>query len=426
MPRSTERFKKVLQRVVITGIGAVTPLGLTVSELWHGLIDGKSGIGPITLFDCADFDTKIAGEVKGFDPANYMDRKLARRMDRFAQLAVAAAVQAAEAARLKIDPGNACDIGCIIGSGIGGIGTFGEQCQVLFEKGPGRVSPFLTPMIIADMGPGQVSIILGLKGPNFSTVSACSSGSDAIGTATEVIRRGDARAMLAGGSEAAITPIGVAGFNAARALSTRNESPAEASRPFDADRSGFVLSEGSVVMVLESMEWALKRGAPILAEVLSYGATADAYHMTQPADNGEGGARAMQQALKKGGLAPDQINYINAHGTGTPLNDKNETIAIKTVFGPTAYKVPISSTKSMTGHLLGAAGAIEAAVCTLAIQNKIIPPTINLTHPDPECDLDYVPLKARPAPVKIALSNSFGFGGHNSVLILGEFHETRP
>ncbi|MBF8265206.1 MAG: fabF, partial [Dehalococcoidia bacterium] len=362
---------------------------------------------------------------KGFDPANYMDRKVARRMDRFAQLSVAAGVKAVENAGLKIDSGNACDIGAIIGSGIGGIGTFEEQCRILAAKGPSRVSPFLAPMIVADMGPGMVSIILGIKGPNFCTVSSCSSGADAIGVATETIRRGDAIAMLAGGAEAAVTPIAVSAFNAARAISTRNDTPTEASRPFDAKREGFVLSEGATVLVLENMEYALNRGATILAEVLSYAATADAYHMTQPADNGEGGARAMYSALKRGGIRPEQVDYINAHGTGTPLNDKNETIAIKTVFGPQAYKVAISSTKSMTGHLLGAAGAIEAAICTLVIQNGIIPPTINRTHPDPECDLDYVPLVARKAPVKIALSNSFGFGGHNSVLVIGEFQEKR-
>jgi len=414
-----------LQRVVITGIGAFTPLGFTVDELWQGIIAGKSGIGPITLFDCTEFDTKIAGEVKGFDPANYMDRKVARRMDRYAQLSVAAGVKAVENARLKIDSSNACDIGVIIGSGIGGIGTFEEQCRILAAKGPSRVSPFLAPMIVADMGPGMVSIVLGIKGPNFCTVSSCSSGADAIGTATETIRRGDAIAMLAGGGEAAVTPIAVSAFNAARAISTQNNTPTEASRPFDAKREGFVLSEGATVLVLENMEYALNRGATILAEVLSYAATADAYHMTQPADKGEGGARAMYSALKRAGIRPEQVDYINAHGTGTPLNDKNETIAIKTVFGPQAYKVAISSTKSMTGHLLGAAGAIEAAICTLAIQNSIIPPTINRTNPDPECDLDYVPLVARKAPVKIALSNSFGFGGHNSVLVIGEFQEKR-
>lgn len=415
----------VLKRVVITGMGVVSPLGLTTSELWRGLIAGRSGIAPITLFDCSDFDTKIAGEVKCFDPAAYMDRKAARRMDRFVHFAVAASLQAAENARLKIDSSNAYDIGAIIGSGIGGLATIEEQHRILMEKGPSRVSPFLAPMIVADMGPGQVSITLGLKGPNFCTVSSCSSGSDAIGTATETIRRGDARAMLAGGTEAAVTPIAVAGFNAARAISTRNEAPAEASRPFDDQRDGFVLAEGAAVLVLEDLEWALQRGAPILAEILSYAATADAYHITQPADCGEGGARAMYLALKKAGLKPEQVDYINAHGTGTPLNDKNETTAIKTVFGPQAYRVPISSTKSMIGHLLGAAGAIEATICALTIQNKVIPPTINLIHPDPECDLDYVPLHARPAPVRIALSNSFGFGGHNSVLVLGEFQEQR-
>jgi 3-oxoacyl-[acyl-carrier-protein] synthase II len=381
------------------------------------MVEGQSGIGPITLFDARNMDTQIAGEVKGFDPLTYLDRKEVRRTDRFVHFAMAAALQAVESARLKIDASNAEDVGVLIGSGIGGITTLGEQFKVLFDKGPSRVNPFLIPMMITDMGAGQVSIRLGAKGPNFCTSSACASSADAIGEAYEIIRRGDAQAMIAGGSEAAITPIGVAAFSSARALSQRNETPEQASRPFDAERDGFVMSEGAAILILENLVWAERRGAPILAEVAGYGATADAFHITQPSEGGEGGARAMRRALQKAGLQPEEIDYINAHGTSTPLNDKFETMAIKTVFGDYAYKVPVSSTKSVTGHLLGAAGAVEALACIMALRSGVIPPTINLTTPDPECDLDYVPNIARRAKIATALSNSLGFGGHNSTLI---------
>lgn len=344
-------------------------------------------------------------------------------MDRFTQFAVAAALQAVEQAQLKIDATNANDTGVIIGAGYGGLSILLSQYEVLKEKGPDRISPFLVPMMIADTAAGMVSIMLGAKGPNFCVTSACASGSDAIGDSFEIIRRGDAQAMLAGGTEAQIIPIVVAAFNAARAISTRNDEPQKASRPFDAERDGFVMGEGCVILVLESLSFATKRGAPILAEIVSYGATADAFHVTQPSEEGEGGARAMAMALRKAGLEPGEIDYINAHGTSTQLNDKNETMAIKTVFGENAYRIPISATKSMTGHLLGAAGAIEAAICVLTIQHGVILPTINLTCPDPDCDLDYVPHEARQAKVDTALSNAFGFGGHNSTLIIRRYNE---
>ncbi len=411
------------RRVVVTGLGAVTPLGLDMESTWQGALAGRSGIDGIQSFDVSGFETTIGGEVRGFDPLCYMERKEARRTDPFIQYAVAASTQARGAARLEIEGEAAEEIGAIIGSGIGGIAFLSEQLKVLLERGPGRVSPFTVPMMIADMASGQVSIVLGAKGPNFCTVSACSSGADAIGESSEIIRRGDARAMIAGGSEAAITPIGIAAFNAARALSRRNDDPQGASRPFSADRDGFVMSDGSAVLVLEELEFARQRGAPILAEVLSYAATADAYHITQPAEGGEGGARAMRRALAKAGLEPRQVDYINAHGTSTPTNDKLETAAIKRVFGEDAYRIPVSSTKSMTGHLIGAAGAIEAALCVLALRDGMVPPTINLNQPDPECDLDYVPWHARPAPLQVVLSNSFGFGGHNSCLILARYKE---
>ena len=411
------------RRVVVTGLGAVTPLGLDMESTWQGALAGRSGIDGIQSFDVSGFETTIGGEVRGFDPLCYMERKEARRTDPFIQYAVAASTQARGAARLEIEGEAAEEIGAIIGSGIGGIAFLSEQLKVLLERGPSRVSPFTVPMMIADMASGQVSIVLGAKGPNFCTVSACSSGADAIGESSEIIRRGDARAMIAGGSEAAITPIGIAAFNAARALSRRNDDPQGASRPFSADRDGFVMSDGSAVLVLEELEFARQRGAPILAEVLSYAATADAYHITQPAEGGEGGARAMRRALAKAGLEPRQVDYINAHGTSTPTNDKLETAAIKRVFGEDAYRIPVSSTKSMTGHLIGAAGAIEAALCVLALRDGMVPPTINLNQPDPECDLDYVPWHARPAPLQVVLSNSFGFGGHNSCLILARYKE---
>ncbi len=410
-------------RVVVTGIGTLSPLGLDMATTWANLIAGKSGIDYITLCDREPLETKFAGEVKGFDPVNYIDRKEARRMDRFAQLSVAASQQAVKQSGLKIEPSNQGDIAVIIGSGIGGLTTLFEQTKVMLERGPSKVSPFLAPMMISDMAAAQVSIVLGIKGLNLCTTSACSSSADAIGIAYEMIKRGESEAALAGGSEAIINPIGITAFNALRAISTRNDAPQQASRPFDAGRDGFVISEGACVLVLESLTHAQKRGANILAELVAYGATADAFHITQPDENGDGAARAMQLALKKGGLAPNQIDYINAHGTSTQLNDKTETMAIKTVFGEHAYRIPISSTKSMLGHLIGAAGAIEAAVCIMTIREGIIPPTINLTQPDPECDLDYVPNVARKAQVTTALSNSFGFGGHNSVLIIRKYSE---
>jgi len=412
-------------RVVVTGIGILSPIGLNMATTWEGLIGGKSGIDYITLFDAESFDTKIAGEVKGFEPTDYINRKDARRMDRFTQLAVAASRQAVEHARLQIEPNNGYDVGVIVGSGIGGIITLSEQVKVLLEKGPGSVNPFLIPMMIADMAPAQISISLGVKGPNFCTTSSCSSSSDAIGTAYEVIKRGDAQVMITGGSEAIVTPIGIAGFNACRALSTRNSEPQAASRPFDAERDGFVVGEGAAILILENLAFAQKRGANILAEMTGYGASSDAYHITQPTEDGSGATKAIQMALSKAGLTPNEVDYINAHGTSTPLNDKVETKAIKAVFGDRAYHMPISSTKSMTGHLIGGAGAIEAAICVMAIQNGIIPPTINLTHPDPECDLDYVANVARSAKITTAMSNSFGFGGHNSVLIFRKYSEAQ-
>ncbi len=410
-------------RVVVTGIGMISPLGLDVASTWEGLVSGRSGVDYITQFDPEGFETKIAAEVKNFDPAQYLDHKEMRRMDRFVQFAAAAAYQAVGQARLTIDGTNADDIGVVIGVGFGGLATLLNQHLVFLERGPSRVSPLLVPMMIADMAGGQVSILFGAKGPNFCTTSSCASGSDAIGEAFEIIKRGDAQAMITGGSEAVINPLAVAGFNSARALSTRNHEPQKASRPFDAERDGFVMGEGAAIMILESLSFATARGAPILAEVLGYGATGDAYHITQPSEGAEGGARAMRRALKQAGLAPGQIDYINAHGTSTPLNDKNETMAIKAVFGKEAYRIPVSSTKSMLGHLLGAAGAIEAAICVLTIQHGVIPPTINLTSPDPECDLDYVPNEARRAMVNTALSNVFGFGGHNSTLIFSRYGE---
>ena len=410
-------------RVVITGMGIICPLGLDTATTWKGLISGKSGIDYITLFDASSMKTKFAGEVKGFEPTNYVERKEARRMDRFAQLAVAASREAVANSGLEIGHHNYDEIGVIIGSGIGGLTTLFEQIKILLEQGPDRVSPFLAPMMIADIAAAQVSIILGIKGPNFCTTSACSSGSDAIGAAYEIIKHDTAQVMLAGGTESIINPVGITAFNALKAISTRNDAPQQASRPFDAERDGFVISEGACVLVMENLDHARRRGANILAEIIGYGATADSYHITQPMENGAGAAKAMQIALNKAGLAPTEIDYINAHGTATPLNDVTETRAIKTVFGDYAYKVPISSTKSMLGHMIGGAGASEALICIMAIRNGIIPPTINLTHPDPECDLDYVPNVARQARVSTALSNSFGFGGHNSVLIFREYTE---
>ena len=413
----------VNNRVVVTGMGILSPLGLDATTTWEGLIAGKSGIDYITLFDAEALETRFGGEVKGFEATEYMSRKDARHMDRFAQLAVAASHEAAAQSGIQIDSDSQNHIGIIIGSGIGGLITLFDQMKVLLEKGPDRVSPFLAPMMIADIAAAQVSISLGLKGPNLCTTTACSSGSDAIGVACEIIKRGDAQAMLAGGSESIMTPIGFTAFNALRAISTRNSEPRLASRPFDAERDGFVIGEGSGVLVLENLAQAQERGANILAEIVSYGASADAFHVTQPIETGEGAARAIQIALDKAGLNPSEIDYINAHGTSTQLNDRVETKAIKTVFGESAYSIPVSSTKSMMGHLMGGAGAVEAAICIMAIQNGIIPPTINLTNPDPECDLDYVPNVARRTTVNATLSNSFGFGGHNSTLIFQKYRE---
>jgi len=411
------------RRVVFTGMGMLTPLGQDTPTTWANLLAGKSGIDYIKLFDATPHETKFAGEVKGFDPLKYIPRKDAHRMDRFAQLAVAASHEALKSSGLQISSANDDNIGVVIGSGIGGLTTLYEQTKILVEKGPSRVSPFLAPMMISDIAAAQVSISLGVKGPNFCTTSACSSGSDAIGAAFELIRHGDVDVMICGGTEAIINPVGVSAFNALRALSTRNDAPQQASRPFDAQRDGFIISEGATVLILESLEHARSRGAKIMGEIIGYGATSDAFHVTQPLENGEGAAKAMEAAIKKAGIANTEIEYINAHGTSTPLNDRMETKAIKSVFGDYAKKVPISSTKSMLGHMIGAAGAVEAAICLLTIRDGIIPPTINYTYPDPDCDLDYVPNTARKAKVRTALSNSFGFGGHNSVLIVREYTE---
>ncbi|MBF8268126.1 MAG: fabF [Dehalococcoidia bacterium] len=412
------------QRVVITGIGIVSPLGLSTDTTWESLLAGISGVDYISSFDAEAFETRIAAEVKGFEPTDFLDRKEARRMDRFVQFAAVASQEAVARAGLTIKAEEAPRVSVMIGSGIGGLITLSQEFQVLSEKGPSKVSPFLIPMMLGDMASGRVSMMLGAKGPNFSAISSCSTGADTIGGAAEIILRGDADVAIAGGSEAAICPIGIAGFNACGALSRRNDEPQRASRPFDAGRDGFVMGEGAAILVLESLEHALARGAKPLAELAGYGATADAYHITQPAPEGEGGARAIRIALRKAGLAPEDIDYINAHGTSTPLNDKFETMAIKAVFGPRAYQTPISSTKSMTGHLLGAAGAVEAAICALAVSRGAIPPTINLDEPDPDCDLDYTPHTSRLGKIRAAISNSLGFGGHNTCLAFKSFVES--
>jgi len=411
----------VSERVVVTGLGAVTPIGNDVETSWASLIAGKSGMDSIKAFDASAFSSRIAAEVKGFDPAVAVGAKEARRMDRFVQMAIAATKEALADAKLTIDKSNAERIGALVGSGIGGIGTLIEQAKVLESRGPDRVSPFLVPMMIVDIVAGQVAIYSGAKGPNYSVVSACATSAHCIGEAFEVIRRGDADAVIAGGSEAPIVPVGLAGFTSMRALSTRNDEPQRASRPFDAERDGFVMAEGGAILILESLSHALNRGARIYAEVKGYGATGDAHHITAPAEGGEGAMRAMAIALKKAGLAPEDIDYINAHGTSTPLNDRLETMAIRNLFGTRAYDVAISSTKSMTGHLLGAAGAVEAMACVKSIVHSIVPPTINYEVPDPECDLDYVPNVAREMRVHAALSNSLGFGGHNCSLVFTEF-----
>lgn len=409
-----------MNRVVITGLGVVTSLGQDVETFWGNITAGKSGVSLIENFDVSEYLTRIAAEIKDFNLEKYVDKKEARRMDRFVQFAVAASLDALKDANLNIkedtDPER---VGVAVGSGIGGLTTWEEQHKILLEKGPRRVSPFFIPMMIANMGSGQISIITGAKGPNTTTVTACATGTHSIGDSFKMIQRGDADVMICGGAEATISPTGVAGFCALRAMSTRNDEPEKASRPFDVNRDGFVLGEGAGILILESLEHAQKRGAQIYAEVIGYGMSGDAYHMTEP--DPDGAARGMAKAIKDAGIAPEEIQYINAHGTSTPVGDKSETIAIKKAFGEHAYKLAISSTKSMTGHLLGAAGGVEAVICGLTIKHGLIPPTINLDNQDPECDLDHVPNVARPANVDIAMSNSFGFGGHNATIILKKF-----
>lgn len=406
------------RRVVITGLGCLTPLGGDVDETWQSAIQGKSGVGLITHFDASEFKTRIAAEVRDFDAVEFLGHREARRMDRFTQMAVYATDQALKNAAVEITDDNRDRTGVIIGTGIGGIGTLYDQMLKYAEKGPRWVSPFLVPMMLPDTGAGQVAIQFGLRGPNMAVVTACASSTNAIGEAAEVIRRGHAEMMVAGGAEAAIVPVALAGFSNMDAVSKRNDDPERASRPFDAQRDGFVMAEGAVSLILEEREQAIARGAPILAEVSGYYATNDAYHITAPAENGTGAAICMRMALKDADLGIEDIDYINAHGTSTPLNDPSETAAIKTIFGERAYDIPVSSTKSMTGHLLGAAGAIETLFCVKAILDETLPPTINYEFPDPECDLDYVPNEARTASVTHAMTNSFGFGGHNATLIV--------
>lgn len=409
------------RRVVITGLGVVTPLGCDVETFWKSLLAGQSGIGPITRFDTTNFDCKIGGEAKDFHPEQFMPVKDLRRTDRFAQLAVVAAKKAVADAGLTMDKEDPNRVGVLIGSGIGGMETIEDQVGVLLQKGPGRVSPFMIPMLIVNMGSGYVSMLLGAKGPNLAVVSACATATHALGEAARAIVHNDADVMIAGGSEAAITPIGFAGFCSMRAMSTRNDAPQQASRPFDKDRDGFVMGEGAGVCILESLEHARRRHARIYCEVAGYGITGDAFHMSAPAPEGEGAARSMAMALRHARVPVEQVDYINAHGTSTPVGDKCETQAIKTVFGEHARKLAVSSTKSMTGHLLGAAGGVETAVCALAIRDGVVPPTINYQTPDPECDLNYVPNQAQPMKVGVCVNNSLGFGGHNATLVVKRF-----
>jgi 3-oxoacyl-[acyl-carrier-protein] synthase II len=411
------------KRVVVTGLGAITPIGNTLDEYWAGLTSGKSGVGSITIFDPVRHDCKIAAETKGFDPLQYVEKKEAKRMDRFAQFAVCASKQALADSGLKITDLNARDVGVIVGTGVGGLKVLEDQQEIYLTKGPDRCSPFMIPMMIANMAAGLVAIQIGAKGPNCCTVTACAAGSNAIGEAFRLIQGGYAKAMICGGAESAITPLGIAGFAACKAVSTCNDDPSHASRPFDVKRDGFVMGEGSGILVLEELEHALDRGAKIYAEVAGYGMTCDAYHMTGQIPGGVEAARAMALALEDGGISPDTVDYINAHGTSTPINDPTETAAIKKTLGDRAYKVAISSTKSMTGHLLGGAGGIEGVATALAIKHDIAPPTINLENPDPECDLDYVPNKARSMPINVAMSNSFGFGGHNVTLVFKKYQD---
>lgn len=411
------------RRVVITGLGAITPIGNNVEDTWTGMIQGKNGAGPITRFDTENFATKFACEVKNFNPEDYIDKKEAKRMDLYAQYAVATATMAMEDANFDLDNVDKERFGVIYGSGIGGMETFENQTINYVNGGPRRISPFFIPMMISDIAAGQISIKYGLKGPNYATTSACATSTHAIADAFFMIQRGSADVIISGGAEASITPMAIGGFNSARAISTWNDRPTEASRPFDKDRNGFVMGEGSGTLVLEELEHAKKRGAKIYAEIIGAGLTGDAYHVTAPAPDGEGAFRSMREALRDGGINPTDVDYINAHGTSTPLNDLNETKAIKNLFGDHAYKLAISSTKSMTGHLLGATGAVEAIACILAINNSMVPPTINLTVPDPDCDLNYTPKVAIEKNIDYALTNTFGFGGHNSTLLFKKYAE---
>lgn len=412
------------KRVVVTGLGVISPVGNDIQSFWESIKSGKNGIGKITSFDASKFDSQIAGEVKGFDPSFYgMSSKDVKRMDKFSQYAIAASKQAIESAALDLDKEDRTRIGVLIGSGIGSLYTIEEEHKVLLQKGPARMSPFLIPMLIVNEAAGQVGITFGLKGPNSCVATACASGSHAIGDAFKIIERGAADVMVAGGTESCVVSTGVGGFCALRALSTRNNEPQKASRPFDKERDGFIIAEGCGIVVLEDFEHAKKRGAQIIAEIVGYGMTCDAYHMTAPDPKGDGPARAMLIALKDAQLNPEEVGYINAHGTSTKLNDKYETLAIKNAFGNYAKKVMVSSTKSMTGHLLGAAGGVEFVVCCLVIRDHVIPPTINYEYPDPECDLDYVPNTARNSNVDICMSNSLGFGGHNASLIVKKFEK---
>lgn len=411
-------LKDKKRRVVVTGIGAITPLGLTVDEYWNNLLAGKSAACPIPYFDAEVFDTKFACCVRGFDPRNYMDRKMAQRNDLFAQYSLAATEMAVKDSGLEFEKEDRERIGVIVGSGIGGMQTYHKQQETLFEtKGPHRISPFFIPMLIPDIAPGWISMRYGLKGPNYGTVSACATASHAIGNSLIHIQRGDADIIVSGGSEASITPMGIGGFNAMRALSTRNDAPEKASRPFDKNRDGFVMGEGGGILILEELEHALNRGAKIYAEIGGIGYTADAHHITDPAPGGEGAVRSMRLAIKDADLTPDDVDYINTHGTSTPVGDKNETAAIKTVFGDRAYKMAINSTKSLIGHLLGAAGAVESIATIMSIVTKKVHPTINLETPDPECDLDYTSDGAKECNVNVAISNTFGFGGHNASIL---------
>ena len=410
------------RRVVITGIGAVTPIGLSVREFWQASLQGKSGVAHISYFDTSSYDTKIAAELKGFDPLNFIDRKSVNRMDLFTQYAIAASEMALKDANIDLEKLDRNRSGVVFGSGIGGMWTYHRQQETVYKTGgPHRISPFFVPMMISDIAAGYIAMRYKLKGPNYATTSACATSSHSVSDAMMLIERGDADLVVSGGAEAAICPMAIGGFNAMRALSTRNDDPEKASRPFDAKRTGFVVGEGAGVLILESLEHAMKRGAPIYAELAGFGLTADAYHITQPAPGGEGAARSMGIALQDARLSPTDIDYINAHGTSTPFNDKAETEAIKTVFGDHAYKLNVSSTKSMIGHLLGAAGGVEAIITVLAIKNDAIPPTINYQFPDPECDLNYVPNESIKKKVNAAISNTFGFGGHNASLVLKKF-----